>query len=71
MTDDSVTRPEVDDARQLGKRLNQDQVIIIALDHEDRTMTYASWGRTEDLCDHARDLADAAWNTIRNILTHA
>jgi hypothetical protein len=53
-----MAHPDRDDARQIGKKYDEDQIIVIYVDREEDEFGYASYGATSDLCDRAREFAD-------------
>lgn len=64
-----MAHPDVDDARQIGEKYDEDQIVVIYVDLQDNRFGYASWGRTSDLCDKAKELADHLFDTVRKYFT--
>ncbi len=58
--------PKVADAREIARKWNKQQVIIIAVDIHAETLEYASYGETTTLCADAKRLADAAYEAVSN-----
>ena len=56
--------PKVAAARDVAKKFNKDEVIIIMVDNGTQTVEYASYGKNEFLCARAREKADVAFNAI-------
>ncbi len=56
--------PKVADCRDIARKWNKQQVIIIAVDLKAQTLEYASYGETTSLCADAKRLADAAYKTV-------
>ena len=55
--------PKVAAARDYAKKFGKQQVIILAIDKEDK-LDYASYGETKPLCSMAKILADIAFDAI-------
>lgn len=53
--------PKVADCREIARKWNKQQVIIIAIDTHADTIEYASYGETKQLCAEAKNIADAAF----------
>lgn len=56
--------PKVADCREIARKWDKQQVIILAIDTEAGTLEYASYGDTKASCAKARRLADIAYNAI-------
>ncbi len=57
--------PKVSDCRDIARKWNVDQVIILAINQENQTLEYASYGKTKTLCDQTKRLAEAAFEAVR------
>lgn len=55
---------KVMDCRGIARKWNKPQIIILAIDPFSGTLEYASYGKSEILCDGARRLADIAYQAI-------
>jgi len=58
--------PKVEMARGIGKRFGKEQVIILMIDEEERTLECVTYGRTKTLCKQAKQLGDIAYKAIIN-----
>jgi hypothetical protein len=56
--------PKVADCREIARRWNQEQVIVLALDGEGR-LQLVTYGRTRKLCDCAWALGQEAFEAIQ------
>ena len=56
--------PKVAMARDIGQRLRKDQVIILMIDEDERTLESVTYGRTKRLCDQAKKLGDIAYEAV-------
>ena len=56
--------PKVADCRAIARKWNRQIVIILAVDVNEQSLEYASYGETKELCDTAKVLADEAYNSI-------
>ena len=61
------TSPEVAAARDFGKKFNAKRVIILRV-NEDNSFGYVSYGKTRELCDQTRDLAEKIMPVFENEL---
>ena len=66
---DNMPHPDRDDARQIGKKYDEDQIVVIYVDRDDGTFGYASYGATSALCDKTKELADHLFEKAREWLT--
>jgi len=53
-----MSHPDRDDAREIGKKYGEDQVIVVYVDRDKDEFGYASYGATSELCDKAKKFAD-------------
>ena len=53
--------PKVADARDIARKWNKQQIIILAVDKMAGTLEFASFGTTVTWCAEARVLAEAAY----------
>jgi len=53
-------------ARSLANEFNTDQLIILQIDRQNGKVSvgYTSYGKTKELCDNAKKLADASYETV-------
>jgi len=58
--------PEVAAARDIAKKFNKKQVVILMLD--DEKIQSVSYGETKKLCDATAKLADVAYNAVYEYL---
>lgn len=56
--------PNVADCRDIAKKWNKPQIIILAVDPIAGTLEYASYGESKAHCDEAKRLADVAYQAI-------
>lgn len=56
--------PKLADCRDIAKKWNKPQIIILAVDPIAGTLEYASYGESKTHCDEARRLADVAYQAI-------
>ncbi|BBN90661.1 MAG: hypothetical protein E6Q42_09725 [Dechloromonas sp.] len=56
--------PKVADCRDIAKKWNKPQIIILAIDPIAGTLEYASYGENKANCDEAKRLADVAYQAI-------
>lgn len=56
--------PKVADCREIAKKWNKPQIIILAIDPIAGTLEYASYGESKAHCDEAKRLADVAYQAI-------
>ena len=56
--------PKVADCRDIAKKWNKPQIIILAVDPIAGTLEYASYGESKAHCDEAKRLADVAYQSI-------
>lgn len=56
--------PKVADCRDIAKKWNKPQIIILAIDPIAGTLEYASYGESKVHCDEAKRLADVAYQAI-------
>ena len=56
--------PKVADCRDIAKKWNKPQIIILAIDPIAGTLEYASYGEHKANCDEAKRLADVAYQAI-------
>ena len=56
--------PNVADCRDIAKKWNKPQIIILAVDPIASTLEYASYGESKAHCDEAKRLADVAYQAI-------
>lgn len=56
--------PKVADCRDIAKKWNKPQIIILAVDPISGTLEYASYGESKAHCDEAKRLADVAYQAI-------
>jgi hypothetical protein len=56
--------PKVADCRDIAKKWNKPQIIILAIDPIAGTLEYASYGESKAHCDEAKRLADVAYQSI-------
>lgn len=56
--------PKVADCRDIARKWNKPQVIILAVDPIAGTLEYASYGESKTHCDEAKRLADVAYQAI-------
>ena len=56
--------PKVADCRDIAKKSNKPQIIILAIDPIAGTLEYASYGENKANCDEAKRLADVAYQAI-------
>ncbi len=56
--------PKVADCRDIAKKWNKPQIIILAVDPIAGTLEYASYGESKAHCDEAKRLADVAYKAI-------
>ena len=56
--------PKVADCRDIAKKWNKPQIIILAVDPIAGTLEYASYGESKAHCDEAKRLADVAYQAI-------
>jgi hypothetical protein len=61
--------PKVADCRDIARKWGKQQVIILAIDTNQNTLEYASYGETKELCSDAQKLADAAYDAIVKALS--
>lgn len=59
------TTPEVAMARDLAKKLGVDQVMIVTINYDREQMGLITYGKTRELCAHAKTLGDAAYGAVR------
>ena len=57
--------PKVADCREIARKWDVEQVIILAVSLKRGTMEYSSFGQTKELCAEARKYGDAAYEAIR------
>lgn len=63
--------PEVAAARDFGEKFGDTQVIILRINRVKGTIGYTSWGKTRQLCDDAKRLADVAYGAVYETLAAA
>jgi hypothetical protein len=56
--------PKVADCRDIAKKWNKPQIIILAVDPIAGTLEYASYGESKAHCAEAKRLADVAYQAI-------
>ena len=56
--------PKVADCRDIARKWNKPQIIILAVDPIAGTQEYASYGESKAHCDEAKRLADVAYQAI-------
>lgn len=56
--------PKVADCRDIAKKWNKPQIIILAVDPIAGTLEYTSYGESKTHCDEAKRLADVAYQAI-------
>lgn len=56
--------PKVADCRDIARKWNKPQIIILAVDPIAGTLEYASYGESKAHCDEAKRLADVAYQAI-------
>ena len=56
--------PKVADCRDIARKWNKPQIIILAVDPIAGTLEYASYGESKAHCDEAKSLADVAYQSI-------
>ncbi len=56
--------PKVADCRDIAKKWNKPQIIILAVDPIAGTLEYASYGESKAHCAEAKRLADIAYQAI-------
>lgn len=56
--------PKVVDCRDIARKWNKPQIIILAVDPIAGTLEYASYGESKAHCDEAKRLADVAYQSI-------
>ena len=56
--------PKVADCRDIARKWNKPQIIILAVDPIAGTLEYASYGESKAHCDEAKRLADVAYQSI-------
>lgn len=55
--------PKVASARDFGRKFRKKIVVILSIDAKGQ-LEYASYGETKELCSHAREIGDVAFNSI-------
>ena len=60
--------PEVAVARDTAKKLNKNNIVIIAFNEDDNTYQVITYGKTKQLCALTKKMGDLAWKTIYNYL---
>lgn len=63
--------PEVEAARDFGKKFKKQIVVIFHFDLEAGKMSYASYGDNRALCDQAREIGDGMWNAACDAFTQS
>ncbi len=58
--------PKVADCREIARKWNVDQVIIIGLDRKKDTLAIASYGETSALCAQAKRINERIAKAIGN-----
>lgn len=58
--------PEVQDCREIARRLGYKQVIVIGIKPEQGTFSVVSYGETKALCDNASTVASQIHEMIAN-----
>jgi hypothetical protein len=56
--------PKVADCRDIARKWGVQQVIIIAVNRNNDTAEYASYGETRALCDETKQMADVAYEAL-------
>lgn len=56
--------PKVADCRDIARKWNKPQIIILAVDPIAGTLEYASYGESKAHCNEAKRLANAAYQAI-------
>lgn len=59
--------PKVADCREIARKWNKHQVIILAIDVNSKTLEMATYGETRMLCDEAKKIGDLAYNAIMGL----
>jgi len=59
--------PKIADCREIARKWNKEQVIVITLDGEGR-MEMATFGETPRLCFVAKQLGDIAFDKLESFL---
>lgn len=62
--------PKVADCREIARKWQKQQVIILAVDIHAGTLEYASYGETRVLCRQAMRFADKAFAAVTEQATH-
>lgn len=63
-----MPNPSRDDAKRLGKKYDEDQVIIFFIDRDSDEMGYASYGKDKSLCDRTKEMADHLYTELYDYL---
>lgn len=56
--------PKVADCREIARKWNKQQVIVIALDRKGSTIDLVTYGENKKLCSAAKCLGDAAYDAV-------
>ena len=56
--------PKVSDCRNIAKKWNADEVIILAINNNTGKINMATYGKTAELCKQAKRLGDKAFDAI-------